>query len=231
MPGRIAADRDRRVALVLDEFQEVVEIDPGLIKLMRSVFQEQPEVAHVYLGSKRHMMRRIFNDENEPFWRSAKQTELGVIPPEMITAGFDIQRPAGRLAGQIRLWDNMWNDAYVEGFRKMDRWGAETLPLAGEYYRQIVKELMWKNSLNEGTLSLGGREVRIEDIRVPLLHMVAEHDSLVPPACAAPLVARASSTDKEEIILKGGHVSVMAGPHAIKRLWPALDQWLGKRST
>ena len=83
MPGRIAAERDRRVVLVLDEFQEVVEIDPGLIKLMRSVFQEQPEVAHVYLGSKRHMMRRIFNDENEPFWRSAKQTELGVIPPDL----------------------------------------------------------------------------------------------------------------------------------------------------
>lgn len=80
LPGRLAAERDRRVALVLDEFQEVVDIDPGLPKLMRSVFQEQPEVAHVYLGSKRHMMQRIFNDENEPFWRSAKQFELGVIP-------------------------------------------------------------------------------------------------------------------------------------------------------
>jgi hypothetical protein len=80
LPGRLAAERDRRVALVLDEFQEVVEIDPGLPKLMRSVFQEQPEVAHIYLGSKRHMMQRIFNDENEPFWRSAKQFELGVIP-------------------------------------------------------------------------------------------------------------------------------------------------------
>jgi hypothetical protein len=27
------------------------------------------------------MMRRIFNDENEPFWRSAKPMELGVISP------------------------------------------------------------------------------------------------------------------------------------------------------
>jgi hypothetical protein len=80
LPGRLAAERDRRVALVLDEFQEVVEIDPGLPKLMRSVFQEQPEVAHVYLGSRRHIMARIFNDENEPFWRSAKQMELDVIP-------------------------------------------------------------------------------------------------------------------------------------------------------
>jgi hypothetical protein len=83
MLGRIASERERRVVLVLDEFQEVVDIDQALIKLMRSVFQEQPEVAHVYLGSKRHMMRRIFNDENEPFWRSAKQTELDVIAPEL----------------------------------------------------------------------------------------------------------------------------------------------------
>jgi AAA+ ATPase superfamily predicted ATPase len=82
LPGRIGAERGRRVALVFDEFQEVVELDPGLPKLMRAAFQEQPEVAHIYLGSKRHMMERIFNDENEPFWRSAKQMELGVIAPE-----------------------------------------------------------------------------------------------------------------------------------------------------
>ena len=29
------------------------------------------------LGSKRHMMRRIFSDENEPFWRSAKHDRAG----------------------------------------------------------------------------------------------------------------------------------------------------------
>jgi uncharacterized protein len=81
LPAELGADRRRPVALVLDEFQEVVEIDPHLPKLMRSIFQEQPEVAHVYLGSKRHMLARIFNDENEPFWRSAKRMELGVISP------------------------------------------------------------------------------------------------------------------------------------------------------
>jgi AAA+ ATPase superfamily predicted ATPase len=82
LPGKLAAERERRAVLVLDEFQEVMDIDPGLIKLMRSVFQEQGDVAHVYLGSKRHMIERIFNDENEPFWRSAKQMELGPIAAE-----------------------------------------------------------------------------------------------------------------------------------------------------
>ena len=86
LPGELAADRKRAVVLVLDEFQEVVEIDRRLPNLMRAVFQRQPEVAHVYLGSKRHMMQRIFNDENEPFWRSAKQVELGVIEREPFAA-------------------------------------------------------------------------------------------------------------------------------------------------
>ena len=83
LPGELGADRKRRVVLVLDEFQEVTSIDRNLPRLMRSVFQRQPEVAHVYLGSKRHMLRRIFSDRNEPFWRSAKQMELDVIPPEL----------------------------------------------------------------------------------------------------------------------------------------------------
>jgi uncharacterized protein len=79
LPGQLAGERKRQVVLIFDEFQEVVEIDASLPRLMRSVFQQQPEVAHLYLGSKRHMMQRIFNDENEPFWRSAKQIELDVI--------------------------------------------------------------------------------------------------------------------------------------------------------
>lgn len=82
LPGELGAERGRRVALVFDEFQQVLDIDRRLPALMRAVFQEQPEVAHIYLGSKRSMMAQLFNDENEPFWRSAKQLELGVISPE-----------------------------------------------------------------------------------------------------------------------------------------------------
>ena len=58
---------------------------------MRTIFEQQPEVGHVYLGSRRHMMERLFNDENEPFWRSAKKVELGVIAPERF-AGFIAKR-------------------------------------------------------------------------------------------------------------------------------------------
>jgi hypothetical protein len=86
LPAALGADRGRRTALVLDEFQEVVDIDPHLPKLLRAIFQRQPEVAHVYLGSKRHVMQRIFNDENEPLWRSAKPMELHRIAADEFAA-------------------------------------------------------------------------------------------------------------------------------------------------
>ena len=79
LPAELGGTRHRRTALVIDEFQEIVDIDPHLPKLLRAVFQRQPEVSHVYLGSKRHVMERIFSDANEPFWRSAKPVELGPI--------------------------------------------------------------------------------------------------------------------------------------------------------
>jgi uncharacterized protein len=81
--GRLAAERQRRVVMIFDEFQEIVDLDADFPKLLRSVFQAQPDVCHVYLGSKRHVMRDLFSDANEPFWRSAKQMEIGLIPSDL----------------------------------------------------------------------------------------------------------------------------------------------------
>lgn len=88
LPAQLAGGT-KRVALIFDEFQEILGIDPGLTSLMRSIFQSQAEVAHVYLGSKRSMMEKIFNDDNEPFWRSAKRTELGLIDPSLFKPFID----------------------------------------------------------------------------------------------------------------------------------------------
>jgi len=93
LPGELAAERRKRVALVLDEFQEVVSLDKTLPNRMRAVFQTQPEVGHVYLGSKRHVIEGIFADRNEPFWRSARQMEIGRLPldalPGFVRARFE----------------------------------------------------------------------------------------------------------------------------------------------
>ncbi len=155
---------------------------------------------------------------------------VGIVPATMVVGAFEALRPASGIAGQVRLWDNLWNDQFVKSFRMMERWGNETLPLPGGYFRQTIKELLWANALYEGQLRIGGRPVDLAKITVPLLHVVAQHDHIVPPACAKPLVERVGSRDKEEVVLPGGHVSLLAGPNAVKRMWPKLDSWLQGRS-
>jgi hypothetical protein len=106
LPAGLAAERKRKTVLVLDEFQEIVEIDPSLPKLIRAVLQRQPEVSHVYLGSKRHVMERIFNDENEPLWRSAKPIELGRIAAERFAPFLSEKfRSTGRAIGERTVAD------------------------------------------------------------------------------------------------------------------------------
>jgi polyhydroxyalkanoate synthase subunit PhaC len=155
---------------------------------------------------------------------------VGNVPPEMILSSFEMLRPASRVVGQVQLWENIWNDEYVKSFRMFDRWATDTLPLAGEYFRAITKDLLWDNKLYHGTMSVGGRPADLANIKVPILHAVAEHDHIVPYDAAKHLIPRVASTDKEEVMLKGGHVSLVAGANAVRRLWPKLDSWLAGRS-
>ncbi len=155
---------------------------------------------------------------------------LGILPAESVTQMFEMQRPAQRLAGQLRLWDQMLDDDFVDNYRAFNRWGEETLPLAGEYLRETTKELSWGNKLYTGELVVDGKEARLSSIEVPLLSVVAEHDHLAPRETTLPLLELVGSEDKEEILLKGGHVSLIAGPNAVKRMWPRLNDWLAVRS-
>jgi polyhydroxyalkanoate synthase len=155
---------------------------------------------------------------------------FGCCPADMLYTSFDMLRPAQRVAGQIRLLDNLWNDEFVKSYRMFDRWTTDMLPLAGEYFRQTTRLLMWENRLYEGTMQVGGRQVDLSAITAPFLHVVAEHDHIVPKAASAPLIGMIGSKDKEEVVLKGGHVSLVAGGNAVRRLWPKLDDWLQERS-
>jgi polyhydroxyalkanoate synthase len=156
---------------------------------------------------------------------------LGNVPPELLVRSFEMMRPVSRIAAQIRLWDNMWSDEFVRSYRVFDRWANDQIPFPGECFRQFTKECQWANRFYERTLHLGGRRVDVGKIRVPFLHVMAEHDHIVPYEAAKELADAVGSADRRSIVLKGGHVSLVAGPNAVRRMWPQLDLWLAERAT
>jgi polyhydroxyalkanoate synthase len=89
---------------------------------------------------------------------------------------------------------------------------------------------MWENKLMKGQLTIGGRRVDTRAITCPVLHIMAQYDHIAPIDSTQPLTAIVGSEEKEDVLLKGGHVSLIAGRNAWFRLWPKLSEWLGERS-
>ncbi len=86
-PARILARGKSRAVVVFDEFQRIAEYDGDLVeRRLRSVVQHQPEVAYLFLGSRRHIIRSMFLDSERPLYRSAGHYPLGPIPAHHWTA-------------------------------------------------------------------------------------------------------------------------------------------------
>jgi polyhydroxyalkanoate synthase len=155
---------------------------------------------------------------------------LGNIPPEMMYRSFELLRPADRLVSYVRLWDNLWNDQYVKHYRLFNKWSSDQIPFPGECYRQTTKELMWENKLMKGELEVGGMPVDLKRVTCPVMNMMAQHDHIAPYEATRELTTLVGSEDKEDVVLKGGHVSLVAGQNAVLRLWPKVNEWLSERS-
>ena len=155
---------------------------------------------------------------------------LGNIPAEMISASLELLRPFDRMAGYLRLWDNMWDNDYVQNWRVRYKWLNDQIPFPGESYRQMVKDLLWGNKLMTGEFRLGGRLVDLQHITGSVLNAMATFDHIAPYESTQPLITIVGSADKQDLTVKGGHVSLLAGGNAFLRLWPSVNDWLSVRS-
>jgi len=83
LPRRLLP-KGKRAVIVFDEFQEVGDLlpDDRFERVMRSVIQEHENVSYVFLGSRYHMLRRMFTDHNRPFYKSALTVLLDKPPAE-----------------------------------------------------------------------------------------------------------------------------------------------------
>jgi polyhydroxyalkanoate synthase len=206
----------------------------GLLSLIYAgVYEETPVANMVCIATPvDYEGMGLFRTWSDPRWFDVDRVvdTLGNIPPEMMYRSFEMLRPADRLVSYVRLWDNLWNDAYVQNYRLFNKWTSEQIPFPGETYRQTTKDLMWENKLMKGELMVGGKQVDLKRITFPVLNAMAQHDHIAPYDATHALTSLVASEDKEDVVLKGGHVSLVAGLNAVLRLWPKVNQWLSVRS-
>jgi len=83
---KVADQKKKTAVVVFDEFQEIANFDDDEIeRKMRSVFQNHRNVSYIFMGSKTHLMRDIFNNPNRPFYKSGKHFPLDKIDPKELS--------------------------------------------------------------------------------------------------------------------------------------------------
>lgn len=115
LPAKLCSP-GRRMVIALDEFQEIAELGLGtqFERTMRTIVEQQTNVSYVFLGSKTHMLERMFASRSRPFYNSAQKFLL-MRPPADESAEFLISRFASvklRLspslaADMVRRTDNV----------------------------------------------------------------------------------------------------------------------------
>ena len=155
---------------------------------------------------------------------------LGNVPPELTTAMFEMLRPASRIVGLANVWENACDENFVQSYRLLSRWSYDALWIAAGYFQEGIRMLFWDNLLCQNRMIVGGETVDLRHIRIPVFHGIAAHDHIVPRECTRPLTELVGSRDTQEAVVPGGHLSVVAGRNATRRLWPRVSMWLASRS-
>jgi polyhydroxyalkanoate synthase len=102
----------------------------------------------------------------------------------------------------------------------METWVNDNIPVAGETFRQFVKDCFQRNLLAQGRMRVGRRTVDLSRITCPVLNLMASGDHLVPCGQSAPFNDLVGSKDRQSITFPAGHIGLSVGSRAQKELWP-----------
>lgn len=130
----IAKKRKKRIVVCIDEFQQVGEFSDSLTvqKRLRTAWQHQQLTSYCLFGSKKHMMNKIFQRRNMPFYQFGDTLFLGKIPED--------------------LWVDYIMQHFEERNRHISRQMCQQICDTVESHSSYVQQLAWQlfSRLDEG---------------------------------------------------------------------------------
>lgn len=150
----------------------------------------------------------------------------GNVPADYMASFFRVRKPTADLPATARLWENLWDEQYVESHQAMARWAREHVPFPGAAFRQVHEQWLGRNGFVSGELWLAGDPVDLEQVQLPMLSYLATRDDLVQLESARPIGDIVGSSDFTLREVDAGHAGLAVSRQAAKTTLPALSDWL-----
>ena len=194
---RLAARSEATVALILDEFQEIVE-DAGVEaeEQIRSAIQQHRHVGYVFAGSKTRLLADMVSGPTRPFYRMGSVLFLGPVP----RADFAAFIERGFASGHIRV-ESRAADAILDA--------AEEVP----YNVQLLAHACW-----EACRASGAGDSAPLPLTVDLVQRVRDTEALRLDPFYTQLWSSLTSTQRRALlaILREGGEGLASTPVARK---------------
>ena len=137
----------------------------------------------------------------------------GNVPPDVIENGFKLLKPTAEVTQYATLWENLWNDEFMEGYQAMGQWARDHIPFPGAAFAPDRRGARAHQRADEGHVRARRRAASTSSaIKRPVLNIMAERDHIVPLAAAEPMLDLVGSEEKEELRLAAGHAGPGGGP-------------------
>ncbi|MES1022538.1 class III poly(R)-hydroxyalkanoic acid synthase subunit PhaC [Gloeocapsa sp. BRSZ] len=152
---------------------------------------------------------------------------LGNVPGDWLNFQFLMLKPFQLgVEKYIKFLESSDSEEKIINFFRMEKWIFDSPDLAGEAFRQYMKDFYQENKLIKGQLEIGGKRVHLEKIRIPIFNIYAEQDHLVPPASSLALEKYVASSDYTVRSFPVGHIGMYVSRKVQKDLPKAIADWL-----
>jgi polyhydroxyalkanoate synthase len=175
-----------------------------------------------------------WSKQDIPFFNLTKNIDpvlvtdaFGNCPAWMVKSCFSSLAPVHHAFDKyVGLYRHKERTGYAEMFERFERWMNSDVPLAGQIFRELHRDLFQQSLLARNQMQVGGQKVDLGQIKCPVLNIAGEHDDVVHPQASLPLTELVSSTDKQTLLFPTGHIGVVVSGSAQKKLWPQVGAWL-----
>lgn len=156
--------------------------------------------------------------------------DLNAIPGKWLTDFFISLRPFDLLGKKyLQLLERYEDKVWLEKFFRIEKWLHDTPNQHTGVFRELLEQFFQRNNLIKGRIKINDEVVRLRNIKMPVLNIVAEHDHLIANSASLALPKYISSKDYTERSFPTGHIGLF-----VSRIRPRITQtiirWLQSRA-
>ncbi|MDR3414581.1 MAG: hypothetical protein P4L83_00210 [Nevskia sp.] len=159
------------------------------------------------------------------------------LPPRLLrmpgwinSFAYKLTNPVASLRPHLDLLRNLHDRERVAAHATNAAFLDDMVAYPGGVIQDTLQYLWTDNVLAAGGLPIAGCEARLSSIAANLLAVAGSGDPIVTPECARTLLRFPQGADQTFLEVPGGHMAILGGSQAASQVWPAVADWLERRS-